>query len=476
MVELRPYQNELIDLLRSGIIQGHKRLILCSPTGSGKTIMFSYMVAEHLKRGGRILIVTHRLELLNQSSGAFSKFSLSPTLITAGSKPDLTQPLHVAMVETLHRRAASYSPFLASRTMIIFDEAHIQSFNKLFSFIGPDTIVIGATATPFREGSQSSLDEFYTFIAQKVDTPDLIDLNFLSKPKSFGVDLDLSKVKKTAGDFDANSLGNFYDENKIFEGVIDNYIRLTPDKKAILFSSNVKSSENICLQFISKGIPSKHIDAKTPKAKRKEILDWFYNVSGPSVLCNCGILTTGFDCPNIEVVILYRATTKLPLFLQMVGRGSRTTPDKSSFTILDFGNNIKRHDFWESPRTWTIKKKPKKEKNSVAPAKTCKKCGMILPAQAINCSGCGYEFPKKKIKTNNIAHLVELTPKQIYTLTKKGSLSIQELVELSKEKKIKPFFALHTLTTKEEGEEFVKQMGWKPGFVFHNKHRFKCFQ
>ena len=78
-----------------------------------------------------------------------------------------------------------------------------------------------------------------------------------------------------------------------------------------------------------------------PRQQRKErdrILGWFENTKG-AVLCNCGILTAGYDCPDIEVIILYRATTSLPLFLQMVGRGSRVTDVKREFTILDFGNN-----------------------------------------------------------------------------------------------------------------------------------------
>src|SRR5690625_7014517 len=96
MMKLRPYQKKIISALRSSISADNNRIIMCAPTGSGKTIMFSYMVAAHIKRGGRVLILTHRIELLKQAGGAFNRFSLSAETIEAGKVPDLTQSLHVA--------------------------------------------------------------------------------------------------------------------------------------------------------------------------------------------------------------------------------------------------------------------------------------------------------------------------------------------------------------------------------------------
>jgi len=103
MIKLRPYQNDIIKSLRTTLGK-HKRTILCAPTGAGKTIMFTYLISEHLKRGGNVLVLTHRTELLKQSGSSFQKFGLSPEFIVAGSNPDLTAKLHVCMVETLERR------------------------------------------------------------------------------------------------------------------------------------------------------------------------------------------------------------------------------------------------------------------------------------------------------------------------------------------------------------------------------------
>src|SRR5690625_5481532 len=95
------------------------------------------------------------------------------------------------------------------------------------------------------------------------------------------------------------------------------------------------------------------------KKERKEVLDWF-DCTDDAALCNCSVLTTGFDQPDIETIILYRATTSLPLFLQMCGRGSRIHPGKKHFNILDFGENINRLGFWEEPRTWSLEKEDRK--------------------------------------------------------------------------------------------------------------------
>ena len=117
MIKLRPYQTDIVDSLRLTLGK-HRRSVLCAPTGAGKTIMFTYMISEHLKRGGNVLVLTHRTELLKQSGSSFQKFGLSPEYITAGSKPDLTAKLHVCMVETLERRKEAYNEFIQSKSLV----------------------------------------------------------------------------------------------------------------------------------------------------------------------------------------------------------------------------------------------------------------------------------------------------------------------------------------------------------------------
>lgn len=472
MITLRPYQEKLIQSLRQSMRQKNRRIILCAPTGAGKTVIFTYMIKRHIDKNGRVLVFTHRKELLSQSSNTFKAFDLTPELITAGSEPDLAKSLHVAMVETLSRRAEQYALFIDTRTMIIIDEAHLNSFNKLLPYISPSTLVIGATATPYRKGKTvQSLDIFYQDLVQDIDVPELLELGYLSKPMTYGIEIDLSKSKKVGDDYDTS---NYYEENKTYIGVVENWERICKDTKTILFANNVKSSIQACNQFKSKGYDARHIDGNTPSKLRNEILEWFDNTEN-GIICNCGILTAGFDQPDIKTVILYRATTSLPLYLQMVGRGSRITKNKDSFYILDFGNNVRRMDFWESPRVLSLQKDDKKlTKNSTAPVKECKGCSAIIPVNTIICPYCGLENKIKK-KKEEFAELKLLSrPELLKHASKQSNI---ELSKMCKAKLISPFWVLHNKTDLKDAREFCILMGYKmPGFESVNKNRFKIFQ
>src|SRR5690606_33745345 len=148
------------------------------------------------------------------------------------------------------------------------------------------------------------------------------------------------------------------------------------------FSSSVANSLELLEEFTSKGYDARHLDATMPSGERKSVLDWFHR-SESGILLNVGILTTGFDEPSVETVILYRATKSLPLYLQMVGRGSRIAPGKHEFNILDFGNNILTHGFWHEVRPWELtlrdmQEKPKGEEI----LKNCPNCEAFIPARA----------------------------------------------------------------------------------------------
>jgi superfamily II DNA or RNA helicase len=218
--------------------------------------------------------------------------------------------------------------------------------------------------------------------------------------------------------------------------------------------------------------------------ERQEILAWF-KASTNGILCNCGILTTGFDDPNVEVVILYRATKSLPLYLQMCGRGSRVTPTKKEFIILDFGNNRKQHYAWQWDRVWQLEKKPKKT-NGVAPQKNCRKCGYIMPSALAECPECGYVFPVKigEMGEEVILQIIpNYTPSDYRKIAKKATL--EELAALIKMKKIKLYWVLHTLINdKYTARLLLNLCGYKKGYFSilqdlkneHNQPLFSCLQ
>lgn len=227
MITLRPYQNTAICALRSEIAHGKKNLVLCAPTGAGKTVMFSYMVSGAIQKGKRCLIITHRFELLTQAGGTLSNFGITPVQIKAGRKiPNLMNKLVcVGMAQTLKRRAyeSEYREYMANLDVVIIDEAHTQDAEKLLPYFGEQTVVIGATATPHREPKQPQLDDFYHNIIEVTTVPELIQQGFLAQPVTYGVKVDLSDIKIKNGDFDSEQLGAKFNEVKLYNGVYENY-------------------------------------------------------------------------------------------------------------------------------------------------------------------------------------------------------------------------------------------------------------
>jgi superfamily II DNA or RNA helicase len=458
-LELRDYQEKYIAELRNSFVKGNKKVVLCAPTGSGKTIMFSYMTRNSFTKGNKVLILTDRKELFSQSDSVLTKLGMNPQLIKPNEKVDLNESLFVGMIQTIMRRIDIMKEWINSLDLIIIDEAHKSIFDNLFEHINEKTYVIGATATPFREGKQRALDEFYTDIIQVIDTPELINKGNLSKPISYGVKIDLKGVKTKGGDYDEKSLADKYSEIKLFHGVYDNYTRICNGKKAIVFCPNIDSSKELVQSFVDKGLPAMHVDCYM--SNRDEIIDWFENTEG-AILSNYGILTTGFDCPTIEVVILYRATKSLPLFLQMVGRGSRVTSSKNSFTILDFGNNIRQHNYWEEPRSWSLSKKEKKE--GAAPIKECK-CGYLLYASIMECPECGHVFEKsdQEKEKDIIVELQELSKTRLKNRIEKADFRELELIAIAKGYNKNWIF--HQLKNADDFREYGKYKGFKPAWA-----------
>ena len=309
------------------------------------------------------------------------------------------------------------------------------------------------------------MDEFYQEMVEVCKVSDLINTGFLCNPLSYGVPVDLSNIKQKSGDYDGTALGNMYNETKLYEGVYDNYMKLTPNKKALIFASNIESSIKLVEDFESKGLPAKHLDSNMSNADRKNILKWF--VSTPNaILSNVGILNTGFDCPSIEVIILYRATKSLPLFLQMVGRGSRTTDTKKEFHILDFGNNIKTHGFWQEDRIWSLKKKPKKKTDGMAPVKECPMCNALMAIQLKNCISCDYEFPVIVDKKEAVyVELRELSYAKVQEMAKDADFETLENIQIARG--YSKGWLYHQLTTEQDLIKYAEFKGYKKQWVEH---------
>lgn len=405
------------------------------------------------------MILTHRVELLEQAGGAFDRIGIKYANITASTRHIPTERVLVSMVETIKRRAKSRLDFqmlLKSVDMLIVDEVHISSFYEVFQYVKPEAYILGFTATPV-SGKSRPLSDYFSSLVVGPTISQLISEGYLAKPKYFGVSVDLSKIKMKAGEYDERQQEKLYSETKVFEGLKHNLDLHAKGLKTMIFCPSVASSEKVALE-----LGCLHVDGSMAPADRDRILTEFETTPG-AIITNCGITTTGYDCPTIECIVLYRATTSLPLFLQMIGRGSRVMETKKQFTILDFGMNVSRLGFWHDERKWSLEP-PKKAKKAegVMPIKFCPECGSIVPIQSKTCSECGYIWQKTE-KERVFAELSELKYSEVQKRMEQAT-SVEEMEEIRVAKGYKVGYLLHKFKTEEQFMEYEKFKNYKPGW------------
>ena len=375
--QLRPYQESAINNIALSFSKLNKRVVFCMPTGAGKSLVFSTIAEKTAAKGNSVLILTHRTELKTQAESYGSNCK-------------------VEMVETLNNKLKANPDILNGLSLLIIDEAHIGNFKKILEVLPEPTYVIGATATPI---SKPPMNKYYSDIVEPVSISELIHLGYLATPKSYqkkiqGVDFDALVVKR--GEFTTKSVADQFNKPRNFGGVVSDYWAFGVGKKAIVFCCSIEHSENVADEFQMSGVKEVYlVHSKQPKETRDTVISGFL-ASYPAILVNCGIATTGFDCPDIDIVIVNRATLSLPLWMQMCGRGSRVIPGKKTeFEIWDYGDNIARLGHWEQRINWQqVFREPTRVRNTIGMQnlKECDGCGAFIPMSARLCSYCGNTF------------------------------------------------------------------------------------
>lgn len=395
-MQLRDYQTQAINELARKSTQGKRRLLLQLATGGGKTVMFSGLVKRFLSRypDQRIVILVHREELLKQARKTlYEWYGIIACPVVAGMRHLPDAQVYVAMVETANNRLRKSPDYFGNVGLLIVDEAHLGSFRKLLTHF--PCLTIGFTATPISASKKEPLKGIYEDIVCGVDIPDLIHQGALMPNRTYHIkNINRKDLAVRAGEFDEKVMSTAYSRPKQVHNTIDGYRKHCLGMKTLVFNCNVEHSKLVCAAFQEAGFPCRHLDGTS--TDRAETVAWFANTPR-AILCNIGVLTTGFDQPSVECVIMNKATMSLPLWLQCTGRGSRPHPGKSSFTILDLGGNALTHGDWSASRDWKdIFENPDKPSDGkgVAPIKCCNSCEAIIPASKAICPYCGADNSK----------------------------------------------------------------------------------
>lgn len=525
MITLRDYQNLGAEGTRRFFAKGGKHAIFQAPTGGGKTVIFSYISQNAAAKGKKVLILTDRTELLTQTGGTLESFNIDPYFIRAGTKfLNFNHSVYVAMAQTLRNRIKKpmWSNFiLKDIDIVIIDEAHKQDFNYLFeSGLIDDKFVLGFTATPKRSGKMRQLALDYEEIIDTVSVQTLVEKGYLVSDDYYGVegvDLNAMKFDKMKGDYSEADMFARFNSPKLYAGVVKNWLQEAKGTHTVVFCVNIEHVIHTCEEFHKAGIDARFLVSgmgkpKEPSPEASEgnwtryqekmrlyhlYLESFGKWSGErntiingfkrkefSVLINAGILTTGFDCPSIETVVVNRATSSVALWLQMIGRGSRIYPKKTHFNILDFGNNASRLGHYTSPRLWQLWHENKADGTGVAPVKTCgmdanghkkedknkkKGCERMILASIKICPFCGYIYPDKKAKEAELrAILYDTAEFKAIAVKKISQMDIDELYKYHKMKRHKPAWLWRQLYFR-GGVDLLRSFGkrkhWKKGTI-----------
>jgi superfamily II DNA or RNA helicase len=399
-MELRPYQVEGINNVARKVQQGYKRIVCQLPTGGGKTVMFAGLCKRYLTSNPdkNILILVHREELLVQARKTiYDWHGIVAETITAGSRYVAPARIHVGMVETMNKRLDIMSNYIKNVGMLIIDECHIANFNKVLSAFD-HAITIGYTATPISASRKRPLNGIYEQIVCCVDIPELIRIGSLVDCDAYAaknIDRKMFHIANN-GDFDQKEMSDTFSGVKHVKNTVLGYEHHAMGKKTMIFNCSVEHSLLVTAAFAEKGYPVAHIDATVHKSMRDQTIKWFRETPG-AILNNIGILTTGFDEPSIEAIIVNKATKSLPLWLQMCGRGSRPYAGKQHFTIVDMGDNYIEHFNWNEGRNWehafNNPQDPIKRVGT-APIKICVQCEAMISINSYICKFCNAEQPR----------------------------------------------------------------------------------
>lgn len=397
-MQLRDYQADLIAQTRRAMRYGSRRVLIVAPCGAGKTILSTFMASEHAAKGGQVIFIAHRRELLEQTEQTFQ----------AAGQP--TEGIHILSVQTAVRRLDG----LGRPTMIIVDEAHHAAAGMWQKIIAqwPDAWVVGLTATPCRLDGRGLGDVFDEMITG-ISTEELITRRFLAPYRYYAPTLaSTGDLKVTAGDYNKVASARLMDTPAIIGDAVAHYHRIAPGKQAIVYCAGIEHSRNVAAAFSASGVRAEHLDGDTRALERRRIVNEFRN-RRIMVLTNVDLLGEGFDVPACDATIMLRPTQSTALYIQQSMRCMRYQENKTA-VIIDHVGNAARHGFPDDVREWSLASPRKRRRRETEPRfVTCESCYAVYQPPPFFCPCCGAVQESKRSDLEQIdGVLTEITPEE----------------------------------------------------------------
>lgn len=349
---LRDYQIKAVD----DIEQATGNVLFVLPTGAGKTVVAAKIIENQVAQGRRSLILTHRREILQQTSLKLSAIDVGHGLIQAGLNCDLEYPVQVASIQTLWARCmrANKIPLPGANTIIIDEAHHVRARTwEIILRQYPNAKRIGLTATPCR-GDGRGLGNYFDTLIEGPQIPELIREKHLVPTIYYApTEPNLKGVEVRQGDYAINQLAARMNRDDLVGDIVSHWHRHSERRRSIVFCVDVAHSLHVCSEFRKSGVNAEHLDGSTPLHDRNAILERLRS-GATEVVTNCQVLTEGFDAPNVSCIVLARPTKQLGLFRQMAGRGLRPAENKANLKLLDHSGAVFRHGLLEDRITWTL--------------------------------------------------------------------------------------------------------------------------
>jgi len=356
---LRPYQVRLVETVREMVRQGHRRVIINSPTGSGKTVMASCLIKLSALKNKRSMFLAPRRELLKQASAHLEFCGVRHSFIAAGFDHIAGSDCLVVSKDTLAARALRRKKMaLPDVDLVIVDEVHLamaREYLRLLTTLNeenPRLVLIGLSATPGRADGKG-LGDFWDAITTAANYSDLQDQGFLVPCRVFAPDApDMRGVR--AVDWDSEA-ANRVDKPKLVGDVVEHWKRIASDRKTIVFGATVAHAIHLRDEFLKADVRAAHIDQSTPIDERDQIIAML-QAGDIQIVTNCDVLSFGFDEPSVSCVVLVAPSRSLVRYRQRSGRALRPCDGKLDCVIIDHAGGVLMHGFPDEDIDWPLEK------------------------------------------------------------------------------------------------------------------------